>query len=256
MRITLVSGAAGAPFAHSLAAALAPGDELTVVAPTVRGHISAGLLASPDLDALLAPPGAPTTYAVADGLEQVGYVPAWQRATDQAVATRLVRTDLVPTGTSLTDATLAAAARTGLPYRLLPACDERAELRVVVGGDEPRALHVEEYLADPAAHQPDQLLLVAEGPSVSTAVVEALRATDVLVLGPSGRTLAIDPVLRTPGFADLVPDTLPVLVVDHDDPAPADLVRVAGLRETDPGRARSVPADPAAVVAMAREVLS
>jgi LPPG:FO 2-phospho-L-lactate transferase len=255
MRITLVSGADGAPFAHSLAAALDPADELTVVAPTVRGHISAGLLASPDLDVLLSPPATPPTYAVADALAAIGYVPDWQRAGDQAVAARVVRTDLVTTGTSLTDATLAAATRSGLPYRLLPACDERAELRVVVGGDEPRAVHVEEYLADPSL-APDQLLLVAEGPSVSAAVTEALRSTDVLVLGPSSRTLAIDPVLRTPGFIDLVPSTLPVLVVDHVDPAPADLLRVAGLREADPGQARGVPADATAVVALAREVVA
>lgn len=256
MRITLVSGADGAPFAHSLAAALDPADELVVVAPTVRGHFSAGLLASPDLDALLSSPSAPRTYAVADALAAVGYVPGWQRSDDLAVAARLIRTDLVAAGASLTDATLAAAIRAGLPYRLLPACDERAELRVVIGGDEPRAVHVEEYLADPGALSPDQLLLVAEAPAVSAAVAEALRSTDVLVLGPSSRTLAIDPVLRTPGFVDLVPGTLPVLVVEHADTAPTDLVRVAGLREADPGRARAVPADPAAVVAQAREAVA
>jgi len=254
MHILLVVGADGAPFAHSLGDLLGPDDELTVIAPTVRGHVSAGLQASPDLDGLLAP--AAPTYAVAEALESVGYTPHWQRASDQAVAARLVRTELVMTGTSLTDATLAAGLRAALPYRLLPVCDDRAEFRVVVGPEEPRAIPVDEYLADPSSHEPTQLLLIADQISVSPAVSSALLGCDVLVLGPSSRTLAIDPVLRTPGFRDLVNDDLPLLVVDHDDTAPAELVRVAGLREADPGRPESVPADAGAVLEAVRKVVA
>ena len=254
MRILLVVGADGAPFARELGGLLGPDDELTVVAPTVRGHVSAGLQASPDLDGLLSPSVA--TYAVADALEAVGYTPPWQRASDQAVAARLVRTELVVTGTGLTDATVAAGIRAALPYRLLPMCEERAEFRVVIGADEPRAIPVDEYLADPTAHDPTQLLLVADQISVSAALSSALQACDVLVLGPSSRTLAIDPVLRTPGFRDLVPDALPVLVVEHQDTAPPELVRVAGLPEADPGRPAPAPADATSVLELARKVVA
>jgi len=254
MRILLVIGADGAPFARTLGGLLGPDDELTVVAPTVRGHVSAGLHASPDLDGLLV--SVDPTYAVADALESVGYTPTWQRASDQAVAARLARTELVLTGTALTDATIAAGLRAALPYRLLPVCDDRAEFRVVVGSDEPRAIPVDEYLADPSSHEPTQLLLIADQISVSAAVSTALLDCDALVLGPSSRTLAIDPVLRTPGFRDLVNIDLPVLVVDHADTAPAELVRVAGLRETDPGRPGLVPADAGAVLEAARKVVA
>lgn len=253
MRITLISGADGASFVHALATSLSPDDELVVIAPTVRGHISAGLLASPDLDGLLS--GATSaTYATADALDAIGYVPGWQRASDQAVAARIVRTDLVMNGTTLTEATLAAALRAGLPYQLLPVCEDRAEFRVVIGTDEPRAVHVEEYLADPAALEAAQLLLVADQISASPAVSQTLAATDVLVLGPSSRTLVIDPVLRTPGFGELIRADLPVLVVQHDDLTPADLVRVAGLSEPDPGAAQRVPADPVFVIEQARKL--
>lgn len=252
MRLTLVLGADGAAFAHHLAALLEPSDELTVVAPVVRGHISAGLQASPDLDALLAPSTAGATYAVADSLELVGFTPRWQRANDQAIATRLVRTDLTMSGTSLTDATIAAAIRAALPYRLLPMCEERAEFRVVVGADDPRAIHVDEYLDDPAIHLATQLLLVADQISISSSVSQALLDADALVLGPSSRTLAIDPILRTPGFLDLVDDDLPVLVVDHDDSTPTELVTVAGMQQPDPGRAEHVASDAAAVLDAAR----
>lgn len=255
MRITLITGADGAPFTRDLAAALDPGDELTVIAPTVGDHWSAWLKACPDLDALLDPPGIAATYAVADQLGAIGYSPVWQRTSDQRVATRLVRTELLGTGYSLTDASVAAATRAGVGYRLLPVSDDRAELHVVVG-PEPHAIHIGEYLHDPAAHEPTETVLVAEAWSVSETVLAALATTDVLVLGPSSRTVSIDPVLRAPGFLDAVPHDLPVLVVEHADTAPEALVRVAGLREADPGAAQAVPADPATVIARAREVVA
>jgi hypothetical protein len=115
---------------------------------------------------------------------------------------------------------------------------------------------VDEYLEDPAAHEATQLLLIADQITVSSTVSQALLDSDVLVLGPTSRTLAIDPVLRTPGFLDLVDDDQPVLVVEHDDSAPAELVRVAGLRQADPGRPESVPADAGAVLDRARKVVA
>ncbi len=253
MRITIVTGADGASFVHQLARLLDLEDDLTVIAPTVRGHWAAGLQASPDLDRLLDPATTPT-YAVADALDSVGYAPRWQRASDQAVAARLVRTELVMAGTALTDATTAAAIRASLPYRLLPMCEDRAEFRVVVGSAEPRAIHVDEYLDDPASHEPTQLLLIADQISISSAVSQALGDTEVLVLGPSSRTLAIDPVLRTPGFLDFVDDELPVLVVDHVDPAPVELVRVSGLGQPDPGTSSAVPSGPQSVLEAARKL--
>ncbi|MDR7086214.1 hypothetical protein J2X11_001053 [Aeromicrobium panaciterrae] len=251
MRITIVTGSDGASFVHELASQLDSGDELTVIAPTVRGHLAAGLQASPDIDGLLSPSPTPT-YSVADALDSVEFTPGWQRASDQAVAARLVRTQLVATGATLTDATIAVGIRSSLPFTLLPVCDERAEFRVVHGSEDPRAIHVDEYLATPTAYEATQLLLVADKITVSKAVADALGETDVLVLGPSSRTLAIDPVLRTPGFLELVGGSLPVLVVEHEDTAPTELVRVAGLRQPDPGRPRSVPKNAQAVVQIAR----
>lgn len=256
MRITLILGADGAPFAHDLASRLEGSDELTVIVPTARDRWAMGLKSCPDLDALLAPPGSPSTHGVADELIGIGYSPAWQRPSDSVIADQIIRTDLLGAGFSLTEATAAAATRRTLGFRLLPMSDDRAELHVVVteaGG--PRAIHVAGYLADPAAHEATETVLVAESWSVSADVAAALADTDVMILGPSSRTLAIDPVLRTPGLLDLVADTLPVLVVDHDDTAPADLVRVAGLREADPGRAVPVPPDTHTVIARARELV-
>ncbi len=257
MRITVIIGADGAPFVHDLAGRLEPGDELVAVAPTMRDRWAAGLKVCPDLDALLAVPGVATTHAVADELIAIGYSPAWQRPSDADVAGQLIRTELLGAGYTLTEATTAAAARRGTGFTLLPASDDRAELHVVVPAAEGvRAVHVAEVLADPGSHDIQDLVLVAETWSASPDVRAAIEASDVVVLGPSSRTLAIDPVLRAPGMLEAFRDDVPVLVVEHEDPAPAELVRIAGLREADPGRPEPVPADAATVLDRARKVVT
>ena len=255
MRILLIVGADGAPFARELGGLLGSDEELTVVAPTMRDRWASGLKVCPDLDALLAVGDATPTYAVADELIAIGYSPAWQRPTDADIAGQLIRTDLLGAGYTLTEATAATAARRDLRFTLLPASDDRAELHGVVPAVEGvRAVHIAEVLADPGAHDLQDVVLVAETWAASAAVRTAIGSSDVIILGPSSRTLAIDPVLRAPGMLEAFRDDVPVLVVDHEDSAPAELVRVAGLREADPGRPEPVPADAAAVLDRARKV--
>jgi LPPG:FO 2-phospho-L-lactate transferase len=256
MRITLIAGAFGRTFVHRLAAELNDDDTLTVVSPTVRGHVSAGLAASPDLDALLSPPGQVETFQTYDALQNLGYSPDWQRASDQAVAARLIRTELTATGATLTDATRAAAAAYRLPFDLVPMSDQRAEFRVVLGTDSPTAVHVEDYLANPDQGQATQLLLVTENMQASPAALEALSQADVLVVAPESRTLVVDPVLRTPGIGEAIGADLPVLVADATDLAPADLVAAAGALEPIPGRTHAVAADARAVLELARSLVA
>ncbi|WP_162891280.1 2-phospho-L-lactate transferase CofD family protein [Aeromicrobium sp. A1-2] len=256
MRITVILGADGAPFAHDLTSHLEPGDELVVIAPTMLDRWATGLKVCPDLDALLVARASSVTHEVADELIAIGYAPAWQRPSDAVVAAQLVRTDLLGAGYSLTEATSAIAARRDLGFTLLPASDDRAELHAVVESPEgQRAIHLSEVIADPSAHEVKELVLVAETWSVSDAVRAAIGTSDVLVLGPSSRTLAIDPVLRAPGLRESIDDDLPVLIVEHNETAPPTLVQIAGMREPDPGRAEPVTADAATVAIAARAVV-
>ena len=257
MRITVILGADGARFAHDLTRRLGPDDELVVVVPTMRDRWALGLKVCPDIDAILAVPGTASTHAVADELVAVGFSPAWHRPADVDVAGQLIRTELLGAGYTLTEATAAAVTRRGLGFTVLPASDDRAELHVVVpAADGTRAVHVAEVLAGPDAYDMQDLVLVAETWSASEAAREAIASSDVVVLGPSSRTLAIDPVLRAPGMLDAFADDVPVLVVEHDDTAPTDLVRVAGLQEADPGRPERVADGVGAVIDRARKVVA
>lgn len=208
MHLVLLAGADAALFTREVASLLTPEESLTVVAPTARDRWGLALKQSPDLDAhLLGSPSSPgaagssSGTAVADALAALEFGAPWLRPDDATLAQQLVRTDLLQAGFSLTQATEAAATRLGLPFRLLPASDDRNELRVVVDDAEGgRALHVDEALAlgVPAAAS----TVVASGWDVTPEVVEALTAADVVAVAPTSRRLALEPMLAVPGLRE------------------------------------------------------
>lgn len=178
MRLVLLTGAHGAP----LARALTDHVELVVVAPTTRDAWVTGLKRSPDLDALLADATEPT-YGVADALDGIGFGATWHRADDAETARRIVRTELLHAGFSLTEATHAMAARLDLGHELLPLSDDRGELHVIVeDADGRRAVHLDEHTA--TGGEIGQVVLVSDAWTVSPAVTEAVSAADVVVVGP------------------------------------------------------------------------
>ena len=216
MRIVFLTDGDGSGLAHALASLLTDDDTLDVVVPVTRDHWTNGLKCCPDVDAFLAlPRGAEPTFAVADELAAVGFSPSWVRPSDAEIARQIQRTELLQAGFTLSDASTAMAARVSLPFGLLPASDDRAELHVVV--EEPdgrRAVHVAEYLADPPAHPPVEATIVATSWEVSAAVRDVVNRADVIVLGPSSPVLSLDPLLATPGLRDAM--TAPVLEFQHD----------------------------------------
>ena len=133
MRLVLLTGGEGADLAHALSALFSVDDSLDVVVPVTRDLWGHGLKVCPDVDAFLAAQsGAGSTFAVADELAAIGFLPAWMRPSDADVARRLVRTELLQAGYTLGDATAAMATRASLPFGLHPVSDDRAELHVVV----------------------------------------------------------------------------------------------------------------------------
>jgi LPPG:FO 2-phospho-L-lactate transferase len=229
MRIVFLTDGEGSDLAHCLAALLTEDDTLDVVVPVTRDHWTHGLKCCPDVDAFLTSPlddiEAPT-FAVADELAAVGFSPSWVHPSDAEIARQIQRTELLQAGYTLGAATIAMAARASLPFGLLPASDDRAELHVVV--DEPdgrRAVHIAEYLADPQAHRAIEATVVTTSWEVSAAVREVVGDADVILIGPSSPILDVDPLLSTPGLRDAV--AAPQLEVGHDAAAVLDAAREA-----------------------------
>ena len=228
MRIVLLADGDGKALAHALAAGLAADDTLDVIVPVTRDHWAHGLKCCPDIDAFLDLPrdadSAPT-FTVADELDAVGFTPSWMRPSDADIARQIVRTELLQAGYTLGDATAAMATRASLPFGLLPASDDRAELHVVVEeADGRRAVHVMEYLADPDAYQPVEATIVTTSWDASERVRELVTDADVVMLGSSSPILSEDPLLSTPGLRDAM--TSPVLEI-HDAAAALTAARDA-----------------------------
>lgn len=262
MRIVLLTGGDGAALAHGVATLLTPDETLEVVVPVTRDLWANGLKCCPDVDAVLAaslpssrPDDCSETFGVADELAAIGFSPAWVRPSDADLARQLVRTELLHAGYSLTDATTAMATRVSAPFRLLPVSDERAEQHVVV--EEPdirRAVHVEEFLADPHGLRPTGVTIVAETWTISPNVRAALDAADAVVLGPSSPALALGPLLSAPGLRDQLGDhlTTPLLRVVRLEPERPGADVLAALAPVDLPPATAVPDDAGAVLSAAR----
>lgn len=228
MRVTVLTGADGAPFVRALSDLLDDDDELIVVVPVSRDSWTHGLKRCPDLDGLLAAfdDGAPETSAVSQRLADFALFSATRSSGDRAIAAQLVRTELLQAGYGLSDVTTAMVTRLGLPLRLVPVSDDRVEQHVVVSADGgARAVHIDDHLAAPAAAS--GMLLVADGWSATDAAVEAVSTSDVVVLGPSSPLLALGPLLESPTLHRAVSQHPQVLRVEAPETAPPALAAVA-----------------------------
>ncbi len=252
MYLTLLGGAASARFAHGLVAALGSDDHLTIVHPTSRDMWVHGLKHAPDANAFLSAGAA--TYSVTDAIDELGLGPAWFRPSDQDTALDLVRTELLQADFTLAETAAAIAVRKKLNAGLIPMSNDRIEQHVVVDSPEgARAIHVEEYLAEPDRHAPHDVVLIAEEWSVCAEAAEAIEASDVLILGPDSMTLALMPIFRTPGLVEAVAaSTAPVIDTRGADYAPAALIEVAPKTELKFDRVTVLPADPAITLTAVR----
>ncbi|WP_229051687.1 2-phospho-L-lactate transferase CofD family protein [Aeromicrobium sp. Leaf350] len=190
MQLVLLSGAAGTGLARELAGRC----ELTVVAPTTRDSWADGLKRSPDIDAFLSDPAHEPTYGVARALEELAFGAAWQRAHDDEIALRIMRTELLHADFTMTTAVAALAERRKLPFTLLPLSDDRGEMRYVVTDEESgsRAVHHDEYRAALPVGTPLEPAVVALTWSVTEQVVEAVKASEQTTVAVVGA----DAVLR------------------------------------------------------------
>lgn len=209
MRVTLLAGGTGGTkLAHGFAM-LAPRVELAVIANVGDDFEPHGLRVCPDIDALLYTLGGlidaergwgirGDTHTAHAMLERYGR-PSWFAVGDADLATHVERTRRLSDGASLTDATAAMAASLGIAARILPATDDR--YRTTLDTDEGR-LDFQDYFVR-RRQEPQVRAVVMEGAGTAratAAVVEAIAAADLVVIGPSNPIVSIGPILDLPGI--------------------------------------------------------
>ena len=242
MRITaLAGGVGGARFLRGLRHHLdhrgpvEAGDTLTTDTLTIIGNTGDditlfGLRVCPDLDTLLYTLGgavheqqgwgrAGDTRRVQEELLAYGAAPDWFGLGDLDLATHIIRSQWLGQGHTLSEVTSRLAQRWGLPQRgieLLPMTDTPVETHVVLAGDEPSAVHFQEWWVRLQAAAPVERFVVAgmDRATAAPGVLDAIRTADVILLPPSNPVVSIGIILGVPGVRDaLRGSTAPVVGV-------------------------------------------
>ena len=228
MRITaLAGGVGGARFLRGLRHHLDNRDDgphdVTVIGNTGDDITLFGLRVCPDLDTILYTLGggvhdgqgwgrADESHRVQEELLAYGATPDWFALGDLDLATHIVRSQWLGQGMSLSEVTALLARRWGLPdqrVRLLPMTDTPVETHVVLAGDEPRAVHFQEWWVRMQAAAPVERFVVAgmDRAVAAPGVLDALREADVVLLPPSNPVVSIGIILGVPGVRDALRGT-------------------------------------------------
>ena len=204
MKVAVLSGGVGgARFLRGLVAVVDPGN-VSIVGNVADDIELLGLRVSPDLDSILYTltgrsdeergwGRADESWRALETVTELGG-DDWFRLGDRDIGLHLVRTELLRSGASLSDATAQIARALGLEARLLPASDDP----------------VRTFLETPAGTFPFQTWFVARGhrddvdavhytgaPQATPApgVLDALRGADVILIAPSNPYVSIRPIL-------------------------------------------------------------
>ncbi len=185
-------------------------QRLAVVANTADDAEVYGVHVSPDPDLV--------TYWLADEIDERGYGirgdtwevmaaleaagrPTWFRLGDRDLAMCLIRTELLATGSRLTEAHAAVVQAMGVGARVLPMSDAPVRTRVTARG---RTLPFQEFMIAAGAAGPIEAVELA-GLAEARPSPEALASiseADAIVIGPSNPVISIGPILALAGLKD------------------------------------------------------
>ena len=212
MRVALLAGGTGGA---KLAAGMQEeiGTDLTVIANTGDDVEVLGVHVSPDPDLVtywlsgendeergwgLRDDG----FTVFERLKRLG-APDWFGLSDRDLAACLYRRQFLDEGGRLTEAQAQIGRALGVQARVLPMSDAPVRTKVITAAGRRELL---EYLIVDGG-QPEVLGVELEGiesAEPSREVLDALRAAEAIVVGPSNPVISIGPILAVPGLRDAI----------------------------------------------------
>ena len=215
MRITVLAGGfGGSRFIAGVRDAMAPDDELSVIANTADDIWLFGLRVSPDLDTIMYTLGdgidpergwgrTDETWHAKEELAAYGEPQAWFGLGDRDLATHLVRTARLREGRTLTEATAELCRRWPTGVTLLPMTDDEVETHIattVDGRDE--VIHFQEYWIKYGAAVPVRGVELhgIEEARPTPEVLSAIDTADVVLVAPSNPIVSIGPIVAVPGM--------------------------------------------------------
>jgi LPPG:FO 2-phospho-L-lactate transferase len=212
VRVALLAGGTGGA---KLAAGIQEevGTELSVIANTGDDIEALGVHVSPDPDLVSYWLSGEIdeergwgiredSFTVFERLKQLG-APDWFGLSDRDLAACLYRRQFLGDGGRLTEAQAQIARGLGIEARVLPMSDAPVRTKVIT---EAGRRDLQEYLILDGG-QPAVLGVELEGIEAaepSREVLDALRAAEAIVIGPSNPVISIGPILAVPGMRDAI----------------------------------------------------
>jgi LPPG:FO 2-phospho-L-lactate transferase len=212
MRVALLAGGTGgAKLGAGMQEEL--GAELTVIANTGDDVEALGVHVSPDPDLVTYWLSGEIdeergwgirddTFTVFERLQRLG-APSWFGLSDRDLAACLYRRQFLADGGRLTDAQAQIARGLGVEARVLPMSDSPVRTKVLTAAGR---RDLQEYLIVDRG-EPDVVGVELEGierAEPSREVLDALRAAEAIVIGPSNPVISIGPILAVPGLRDAI----------------------------------------------------
>jgi LPPG:FO 2-phospho-L-lactate transferase len=142
------------------------------------------------------------TFTVFERLQQLG-APSWFGLSDRDLAACLYRRQFIEEGGRPTDAQAQIARGLGVEAKVLPMSDSPVRTKVLTAAGR---RELQEYLIVDRG-EPDVLGVELEGiaeAEPSREVLDALRAAEAIVIGPSNPVISIGPILAVPGLREAI----------------------------------------------------
>jgi LPPG:FO 2-phospho-L-lactate transferase len=213
--VALAGGVGGAKLADGLAKVL-PAENLTVIVNTGDDFEHLGLRICPDLDTVcytlagLANPitgwgRTEETWNAMDNVEALGG-PVWFRLGDHDLGTHLERTRRLSQGEPLSQLTRDFCRSWGIEHTILPMSDDRVSTQV---NTEMGRLSFQDYFV---RHQFQPRVKGFDFSGIDKArpapgVLEAIEATQLIVICPSNPWVSVDPILSIHGVREALTGT-------------------------------------------------
>jgi len=212
MRVALLAGGTGgAKLAAGMQEEL--GSELSVIANTGDDVEALGVHVSPDPDLVAYWLSGEIdeergwgiredTFTVFERLQRLG-APSWFGLSDRDLAACLYRRQFIEEGGTATAAQAQIARGLGVEAKVLPMADAPVRTKVLTAAGR---RDLQEYLIVDRG-EPDVLGVELEGiehAEPSREVLDALRAAEAIVIGPSNPVISIGPILAVPGMRDAI----------------------------------------------------
>lgn len=210
--VLLAGGVGGARAARSLRTCLST-EQLAVIGNVGDDDLIYGVPVSPDLDTVIytlsgveGPEGwgiRGDTFTLMDRLAALG-VDTTFRLGDRDLATCLLRAEAFDNGRTLSQATVAIRAAFGVETQVIPATDDPVRTRIETTDGE--WLSFQEYFVE-RGHRDEVAAMDFSGAASAEpapGVIEAIDASDVVVIAPSNPALSVHPTLAVDEIARAV----------------------------------------------------